>query len=66
MKNCPECGALSPVHDTRDVPYIYKNEATVVPAVTGHFCAACGEVTLDRDAVDRYSKLVGEFQRKVA
>lgn len=65
MKNCPECGAPSPVHDTRDVPYTYKSRETVLPAVAGYHCSACGEVTLDRDAVDRYSDLVGEFQRSV-
>lgn len=65
MKNCPECGALSPAHATRDVPYTYKGKTAVIPAVTGFHCSACGEVTLDRDAVDRYSDLVGAFQRKV-
>lgn len=65
MKNCPECGTASPVHDTRDVAYTYKDQTTVLTVVTGHFCAGCGEVTLDRDAVDRYSDLVGAFQRKV-
>lgn len=65
MKSCPECGTRSPVHDTRDVLYTYKDQTTVVPAVAGHFCATCGEVTLDSDAVDRYSDLVGAFQRKV-
>jgi HTH-type transcriptional regulator/antitoxin MqsA len=37
----------------------------VIPAVSGYHCASCGEVTLDKDAVDRYSDLVGAFQREV-
>jgi HTH-type transcriptional regulator/antitoxin MqsA len=37
----------------------------MIPKVSGYHCAVCGEVTLDRDAVDRYSELVGKFQRKV-
>lgn len=65
MKNCPNCGAPSPVHDTRDVPYVYKDQTLTIPAVSGHFCGACGEVTLDKDAVDRYSALVGAFQRSI-
>lgn len=65
MKNCPNCGAPSPVHDTRDVPYIYKDQATTIPKVAGHFCGTCGEVTLDADQVDRYSALVGAFQRSI-
>lgn len=65
MKNCPECGASAPVHATRDVSYTYKGQQTVIPAVTGYHCDSCGEVTLDRDAVDRFGELVGAFQRKV-
>lgn len=65
MKNCPECGTPSPAHATRDVPYTYKGQKTIIPAVAGFHCARCGEVTLDRDAVDRYSELAGAFQRKV-
>ncbi len=65
MKNCPECGSSSPAHATRDMPYTYKGQSTIIPAVRGYHCANCGEVTLDRDAIDRFSELVGEFQRKV-
>ena len=65
MKNCPNCGAPSPVHDTRDVPYMYKDQTTTIPDISGHFCGTCGEVTLDRGDVDRYSALVGAFERSV-
>lgn len=65
MKNCPECGASSPVHDTRDVPYVYKGKETVIPQVSGYHCSNCKEVTLDKDQVDRYSNLVGAFQQQV-
>lgn len=37
----------------------------MIPAVAGYHCGSCGEVTLDRDAVDRFGELVGAFQRKV-
>lgn len=62
---CPICGAAEMIHDTRDVPYIYKGETTIIPAVTGDFCPACGEVLLEREHGDRYSELVGQFQRQV-
>jgi len=65
MKNCPECGTKSPMHDTRDLSYTYKGETTTISSVTGHYCANCGEITLDRNAVDRYMQLVADFQRKV-
>ena len=65
MRDCPSCGARSPVHDIRDVDYTYKGKTTSIPAVSGYHCAHCGEVTLDRDAVDRYGDLAEAFQRKV-
>lgn len=62
---CPSCGAAKLVHDTRDLPYTYKGETTMLPAVTGDHCPACGDVLLDREHGDRYSELVGQFQRQV-
>ena len=44
---CPICGAVKLVHDTRDVPYTYKGESTILPHVTGEFCPACDESVLD-------------------
>ena len=35
---CPVCGAAELIHDTRDLPYTYKGETTVIAAVTGDFC----------------------------
>jgi len=32
---CPVCGAAELIHDTRDLPYIYKGETTVIAEVTG-------------------------------
>ncbi|MCW5320861.1 YgiT-type zinc finger protein [Verminephrobacter aporrectodeae subsp. tuberculatae] len=62
---CPCCGAAELIPDTRDIQYIYKGETTVIPKVTGEFCPACGEVILNRKHGDRYSDLMGQFQRQV-
>jgi len=62
---CPSCGAADLIHDTRDVPYTYKGETTSIPAVTGDFCPACGEIVLDREHGDRYGNLIGQFRRQV-
>jgi len=62
---CPSCGAAKLIRDTRDVPYVYKGKNTIIPEVTGDFCPACGEVVLDREHGDRYSDLIGAFQRQV-
>ncbi|CAN5491597.1 type II toxin-antitoxin system MqsA family antitoxin [soil metagenome] len=61
---CPVCGGEL-IHDTRDEAYTYKGETTVIPAVTGDFCPACSEVILDREQGDRYSELIGVFQRQI-
>lgn len=62
---CPVCGAAELIHDTRGLPYTYKGETTVIPAVTGDFCPACSEAILEREQGDRYSELTGMFQRQV-
>ena len=62
---CPNCGAAELIHDTRDLPYSYKGETTVLPAVTGDFCPACNEAVFGREQGDRYSELIGMFQRQV-
>lgn len=62
---CPVCGAAELIHDTRDMPYTYKGETTLIPGVTGDFCPACGEVVLDREHGDRYSEAIGLFHRQV-
>ena len=62
---CPCCGAAELIHDTRDLPYSYKGENTLIPDVTGDFCPACSEVVFDRTHGDRYSELIGQFQRQV-
>ena len=59
---CPCCGAAELIHDTRDMSYTYKGETTTIPAVTGDFCPACGEVVLNREHGDRYSEWVGLFE----
>jgi len=62
---CPCCGAAELIHDTRDMPYTYKGDVTSIPAVTGDFCPACGEVVLDRENGDRYSDLMLQFNKQV-
>ena len=62
---CPVCGAAELIHDTRDITFAYKGESTIIPEVTGEFCPACDEVILNREHGDRYSELIGAFQRQV-
>lgn len=62
---CPACGAAELVRDTRDLPYTYKGERTLLTAVTGDYCPACGEVLFDHEQGDRYGELIRLFQRQV-
>ena len=62
---CPVCGAAELVHDTRDLPYTYKGEATVIAAVTGDFCPACAESILDATESDRIMREMRAFSKQV-
>lgn len=62
---CPVCGAAELIHDTRDQPYTYKGETTVIAAVTGDFCPACAESILDETESDRVMREMRDFSRQV-
>ncbi|TPQ27011.1 type II toxin-antitoxin system MqsA family antitoxin [Methylomonas koyamae] len=62
---CPSCAVGELVHDTRDVPYTYKGETTVIPGVTGDFCPACDEVINDAEESKRTMALMLEFNKQV-
>ena len=62
---CPNCGKAKLVHDTRDIPYTYKGESTVIPDVTGDFCPACDEAVLDMTESSRTSAFMLDFNRQV-
>lgn len=62
---CPSCVAAELVFDTRDIPYIYKGESTIIPAVTGEFCPACDESILAVEESRRTMGLMLEFNKQV-
>lgn len=62
---CPSCAAAELVNDTRDMPYTYKGESTVIPAVTGQFCPACGEAVLDMAESQRTSTWMLDFHKQI-
>lgn len=53
------------MHDTRDLPYTYTGEATVIPAVTGDFSPACGEIVLRAAESAGTSTAMLEFNKQV-
>ncbi len=62
---CPVCSAVEVVRDTRDLPYTYKGESTLIPAVTGEFCPACGEAILGPAESTRTSAAMLAFNKEV-
>ncbi|HCZ14878.1 MAG TPA: antitoxin [Candidatus Accumulibacter sp.] len=62
---CPVCGVAELIHDTRDLPYTYKGETTVIAAVTGDFCSACAESVLDGVESDRVMGEMRAFAKQV-
>lgn len=62
---CPVCGAAELIHDTRDLPYTYKGETTVIAAVTGDFCPACDESITDMAESDRVMREMQAFNKQV-
>jgi HTH-type transcriptional regulator/antitoxin MqsA len=62
---CPVCGGTELVPDTRDVPYTYKGETTILAGVTGEFCPACNESVLDANESRRVSDLILGFNKEV-
>lgn len=62
---CPVCGAAELIHDTRDLPYTYKGETTLILAVTGDFCSACAESILGMVESDRVMREMRAFSKQV-
>lgn len=62
---CPVCGAAELIHDTRDLPYTYKGETTVIVAVAGDFCPACAESILDAAESNRVMREMRAFSKQV-
>ncbi len=62
---CPTCGAGNLVRDTRDMPYTYKGESTILPAVSGDFCTACDESLLGAAESSRTMALMLAFNKQV-
>ncbi len=62
---CPVCGAAELIHDTRDLPYTYKGETTIIPAVTADFCPACDESITDMAETGRVMHEMQAFNKQV-
>lgn len=62
---CPVCGSAELIRDTRDIPFTYKGETTVINSVTGDFCPACTESILDPAESNRVMREMKTFSKQV-
>lgn len=62
---CLECGAADMVHDVRDIEYEYKGEKTILRAISGDYCPACGDLVMDMEQSAEYWRQVTDFRRSV-
>ncbi|PWB35735.1 antitoxin [Pseudomonas sp. SDI] len=62
---CPVCGGAELDAGTFDLPYVYKGETLVIPAVTGELCRGCDERVLDTAESARVSAAMLVFSHQV-
>lgn len=62
---CPYCGASALKQETRDLPYIYKGQETVIKGITGEFCGNCHESIIDGAQTDKLLGGMQSFRREV-
>ena len=62
---CPVCGAAELVHETRDVPYVYKGEKTMIAAVEADWCDACGESLTEPDESARVMDAMMKARQRI-
>lgn len=62
---CHSCGIGFLVADTRDWVYRWEEYETVIPAVSGMFCPACGDVFTHGEHMSRLEGMQTEFRQKM-
>ena len=62
---CPVCGSAELSHETRDMPFSYKGQTTVITGVTGDFCPHCSESILDMDESHRVMHEMQVFTKQI-
>ncbi|MBB1487149.1 type II toxin-antitoxin system MqsA family antitoxin [Oceanospirillum sediminis] len=63
---CPSCLSADLISATRDLPYRYRNEETLITNITGDFCPICGEVVLSQAESERISHIMLKTNQRIA
>lgn len=62
---CLCCGSAELIRETRNMTYVYKGQTSIMPAVAGDFCPACGESILDATESNRVMREMRAFSKQV-
>ncbi len=62
---CHACSAGTFVIETRDDPYEYKSQKTIIPGVNYKYCGNCKESFRSEASQKRYMELIEQFKRQV-
>lgn len=62
---CPVCGQAELVHATRDMPYTYKGETTIITQVEADWCDTCGESLTGPDQSQRVMQAMARARQRI-
>ncbi len=62
---CHVCEKGELVQETRNMPYTYKGQKTVLEGISGQWCPSCGEVFLGKGEIDNYMEAAKAFKKEV-
>lgn len=62
---CPVCDSADLLREKRDMPYAYREQATVITEVDADWCNACGEALIGPEQSDRVMAAMKRFRQQV-
>lgn len=62
---CPVCGQAELVHASRDLPYTYKGETTIIALVEADWCDACGESLTGPEESQRVMQAIAGARQRI-
>lgn len=63
---CPVCGGAELEFGSKDVPYIFAGQATLLRDVRGQHCPACGETVMNREETEAYMGKIKTFKNTLS
>lgn len=62
---CPVCSSADLVQEKRDMPFTYRQQATVITEVEADWCNACGEALTGPEQSERVMLAMKRFRQQV-